>query len=163
MWSWGGKRTHSRVCRLKKGKMMHMTFYWGTKATLLFDEWVTKTPLQYYLSLLGIIIFAVVHEWLFTFRVRLASKKGSPRADGLDRPLLDQFPKQKSLAFQEGLVALLYGVNASTGYLLMLLVMSFNGGVFIAVVVGLVNGYAFFRSKTGPEDTNQIADPCCVG
>ncbi|OAE21453.1 hypothetical protein AXG93_3506s1270 [Marchantia polymorpha subsp. ruderalis] len=128
--------------------MMHMTFYWGTIATLLFDEWVTRTPLQYYLSLVAIVIFAIIHEWLFMFRVSIASKQNGPRAGGLENnaPLLEKLPAPKSGVW-DIIVALLYGVNASTGYLLMLLVMSFNGGVFIAVVVGLVIGFALFSTS----------------
>ncbi|BBN08395.1 solute carrier family 31 (copper transporter), member 1 [Marchantia polymorpha subsp. ruderalis] len=144
--------------------MMHMTFYWGTIATLLFDEWVTRTPLQYYLSLVAIVIFAIIHEWLFMFRVSIASKQNGPRAGGLENnaPLLEKLPAPKSGVW-DIIVALLYGVNASTGYLLMLLVMSFNGGVFIAVVVGLVIGFALFRSKSASVDINKISDSCCVG
>ncbi|KAG6556342.1 hypothetical protein Mapa_002285 [Marchantia paleacea] len=145
--------------------MMHMTFYWGTQATLLFDEWVTKTLLQYYLSLLAIVIFAIIHEWLFMLRVCIASKQSSPRAGGPEHnvPLLEKLPAPKSGVYRDTMVALLYGVNASTGYLLMLLIMSFNGGVFIAVVVGLVIGFALFRSKSASVDVNKISDSCCVG
>lgn len=146
--------------------MMHMTFYWGTDATLLFDQWMTDTYVQYFMSLLAIVLFGILHEWLFNLRVVLAQKKGAaparPHHDGEQSvPFLEKahVPPGKGKDF---LVVLLYGVNAGTGYLLMLLVMSFNGGVFLAVVLGLLVGFALFRSHVASESYNS-SDVCHAG
>lgn len=142
--------------------MMHMTFYWGISATLLFDQWMTSTLVQYLMSLLVIFLFAIVHEWLYSLRGLLASKKrpSPPRAHDpeISVPLLQKLPVPQNPGVKETLVALLYGINAGTGYLLMLLVMSYNGGVLIAVVLGLVTGFALFRSDVGSG-----ADVCHTG
>jgi copper transporter 1 len=143
--------------------MMHMTFYWGIGATLLFDQWVTKTVFQYLLSLVAIFLFGILHEYFYNLRVVLNSKKsGPPTRHHLDSentvPFLEKahVPPGKAKDF---LVVLLYGVNAGTGYLLMLLVMSFNGGVFLAVVLGLLVGFALFRSHVASESFNS-SDVC---
>ena len=54
--------------------------------------------------------------------------------------------------------AVLFGINSGIGYLLMLVVMSFNGGVFLAVVLGLTIGYVLFRSED--ENSTHLENPC---
>ncbi|KAL2525676.1 Copper transporter 5 [Abeliophyllum distichum] len=56
--------------------------------------------------------------------------------------------------------AILFGVNSAIGYFLMLAIMSFNGGVFIAVVLGLAVGYLFFRSSGDGEEVVVADNPC---
>ncbi|KAI3914372.1 hypothetical protein MKW98_014979 [Papaver atlanticum] len=57
-------------------------------------------------------------------------------------------------------VSILFGVNSAIGYLLMLAVMSFNGGVFIAVVFGLSVGYFVFRSGSDDDEVMVLNNPC---
>ncbi|CAN0921059.1 Copper transporter 5 [Linum grandiflorum] len=55
--------------------------------------------------------------------------------------------------------ALLFGINSAIGYFLMLAIMSFNGGVFLAIVLGLALGYLLFRSG---DDELVVADNPCA-
>jgi len=57
--------------------------------------------------------------------------------------------------------SVLFGVNSAIGYLLMLAIMSFNGGVFVAIVVGLTIGYFLFRSQ-GEEEAAVVVDNSCA-
>ncbi|GJY42930.1 copper transporter 5.1-like protein [Tanacetum coccineum] len=56
--------------------------------------------------------------------------------------------------------SVMFGVNSALGYLLMLAVMSFNGGVFVAIVVGLAVGYLLFRS--GDDEQVVVVDNPCA-
>ncbi|XP_071740583.1 copper transporter 5.1-like [Rutidosis leptorrhynchoides] len=55
--------------------------------------------------------------------------------------------------------SLLFGINSALGYCLMLSIMSFNGGVFVAIVVGLAVGYFLFRSGDD-EQVVAVDNPC---
>ncbi|TKW33344.1 hypothetical protein SEVIR_2G228000v4 [Setaria viridis] len=153
--------------------MMHMTFYWGKSATILFDGWRTSTWLGYLLSLVALLLAAAFYQYLEALRIRVklaagggAGKQQAPSipppagSDPSRAPLL-----APALAFAAGrwparvAVAAMFGVNSGLGYLLMLAVMSFNAGVFIAVVVGLALGYLAFRSSDG-EDLVVVDNPC---
>jgi Ctr copper transporter family len=84
------------------------------KLTLWFEGWKTESVGSYLATLALLFLLAVGQEGLHALRSKLVP----------DSP--------QSLA--------LYGANALLSYLLMLAVMSFNGGVLIVVVAGMVAG-----------------------
>ncbi|KAF7114866.1 hypothetical protein RHSIM_RhsimUnG0073900 [Rhododendron simsii] len=144
--------------------MMHMTFYWGRDVTLLFDSWKTKTWVEYSLTLLTCFLFSAFYQYLEDRRLRLKQPQlssSSSTAPTTTTPLLES-----KLGGGGGgarspvklLGALMFGVNSAIGYMLMLAVMSFNGGVFVAVVVGLSAGYLAFRSND--RDVVVVDNPC---
>ncbi|KAK1308296.1 Copper transporter 5.1 [Acorus calamus] len=140
--------------------MMHMTFYWGKKVTLLFDSWRTDSWTSYGLTLLAVLIASVFYQYLEDRRLRfkaLSRSKPSPPSDESPFFLLGYTGggNRSSARFAS---AILFGINSAIGYMLMLAVMSYNWGVFIAVVVGLAIGYLFFR--TGDEAV--IIDNACA-
>jgi copper transporter 1 len=147
--------------------MMHMTFYWGTSATILFDGWRTSAWTGYLLSLLALFLAAAFYQYLEAFRIRLKILSGAKAetlpppagSDAARAPLLGPALLPGGRCSAKVATAALFGVNAGIGYLLMLAVMSFNGGVFIAVVVGLAAGYLAFRSSDG-EDLVVVDNPC---
>ncbi|KAG2635262.1 copper transporter 5.1-like [Panicum virgatum] len=153
--------------------MMHMTFYWGTSATILFDGWRTSTWLGYLLSLAALLLAAAFYQYLEALRIRFklvsgggaAASKQAPSipppagSDPSRAPLLAPALAAAGRWPARAAVAAMFGVNSALGYLIMLSVMSFNGGVFIAVVLGLALGYLAFRSSDG-EDLVVVDTPC---
>ncbi|KAE8658002.1 Copper transporter 5.1 [Hibiscus syriacus] len=139
--------------------MMHMTLYWGKHVTLLIDSWKTDSWLSYLLTLLACFIFASFYQYMEDRRLRfrsLASSNPSPPTygGGSAVPLLPNYRNSAKFA-----TALLFGINSAIGYLLMLAIMSFNGGVFLAIVLGLAVGYLLFRSA---DDEKVVVENVCA-
>ncbi|VFQ60762.1 unnamed protein product [Cuscuta campestris] len=146
--------------------MMHMTFYWGTRVTLLFDFWKTDSATSYALSLIACLVAAVFYQYMEDRRQRfklvssLAAKKASDHPSPIDAPLLHSVSAaSRRLNPARFAGAVLFAISSAIGYLLMLAIMSFNGGVFIAVVSGLAVGYLIFRGG-GEEDVLVVDNPC---
>ncbi|ONI03568.1 hypothetical protein PRUPE_6G265700 [Prunus persica] len=111
----------------RRKMMMHMTFFWGHSAEVLFSGWPGRdNPVMYALSLLCVFVLAVLVELLSHCSVF------KPGANGLAVGFL-----------QTGL----YTLRSGLSYLVMLAVMSFNGGVFLAVVAGHAVGFLLFGSR----------------
>ncbi|TKY74846.1 Copper transporter 5 [Spatholobus suberectus] len=141
--------------------MMHMTFYWSKKVTLLIDSWKTNDWTDYLLTLLACLVVSVFYQFLENRRISLRLiGAGKPFPAEIETPLL-----RRSLAGNGAKVAVkvagafLFAVSSAIGYLLMLAVMSFNGGVFVAIVVGLALGYFFFRNEG---ENSLVVDASCA-
>ncbi|XP_057537935.1 copper transporter 5 [Amaranthus tricolor] len=128
--------------------MMHMTFYWGTKMVLLFDFWKTESWLSYSLSLLFCYLFAAFYQYMEDRRLSILAMGIIPPSQGSgNTPLLPPRLGTRLTKSSRFATAVLFGVNSAIGYVLMLAVMSYNGGVLIAIVLGLAVGYFLFRAK----------------
>ncbi|XP_013627268.1 copper transporter 5-like, partial [Brassica napus] len=131
------------------------------KATILFDFWKTDSWLSYILTLLACFVFAAFYQYLENRRLQFKSLSStrhppSPRT-GVSAPLI---PKSSTRSAAKAASVVFFGVNAAIGYLLMMLAaMSFNGGVFIAIAVGLTVGYLVFRSDDDGVNA-AVENPC---
>ena len=75
----------------------------------------------------------------------------------------DASPSRLSLKLvDKAVISGLYTLSAGISYFLMLMVMTYNGGVFIAVVVGLGMGYFFFGFDRAAVANQAMSDTCCV-
>lgn len=136
---------------------MHMTLYWGIKVTLLVDSWKTDSWYSYLLTLLACLLFSSFYQYMEDRRLRFkALSSAKPTAPAPTTPLLAKRGRVTAARFA---AAVLFGVNSAIGYVLMLAIMSFNGGVFLAIILGLSVGYFFFRSAD-EEDVVVVDNPC---
>jgi copper transporter 1 len=71
-----------------------------------------------------------------------------------ERPII-QPHSQGTVALFKLFRTAIYFLHMGLSYLLMLAVMSFNVGVFLATVLGLAVGYAFFLLRLDPTDGAQ--------
>lgn len=107
--------------------MMHMTFYWGNNAEILFSGWPGAGHGRMYgLSLLVVFLLAAFVEWIS--RSKIIKPGSNDVVSGL-------------------LLTLLHALRMGIAYLVMLALMSFNGGVFIAAVAGHALGFLVFGTK----------------
>ncbi|XVE53977.1 hypothetical protein DITRI_Ditri03aG0045700 [Diplodiscus trichospermus] len=140
--------------------MMHMTLYWGKDVTLLIDSWKTDSWLSYLLTLLACFLFSSFYQYMedrrLSFRSLASSNTPQPSSADAGVPLLPNYHRSAKFA-----TAVLFGINSAIGYILMLAIMSFNGGVFLAIVLGLAVGYFFFRCAD--EEAVVVENVCACG
>ncbi|KAK4374086.1 hypothetical protein RND71_004763 [Anisodus tanguticus] len=106
--------------------MMHMTFFWGGNAEILFSGWPGNNNI-------GMYIFALFVVFLIAFFVECLSHTN--------------YIKESTNHVAAGLIqTALYGVRIGLAYLVMLAVMSFNGGIFLAAIAGHTLGFLVFGS-----------------
>ncbi|KAH7422324.1 hypothetical protein KP509_12G003700 [Ceratopteris richardii] len=131
--------------------MMHMTFYWGKQATILFDGWKTTTWLSYSLSLVALFLSSIVLQYFSNLEITnffTGKTSSSTSFPPIEASLLGKDTSSTSLG-KKLLRSGIFGVRVGIGYLLMLAAMSFNGGVFIAIVLGFAVGhFVFFKDTT---------------
>ncbi|XP_020208053.1 copper transporter 2 [Cajanus cajan] len=107
--------------------MNMMSFYWGKDAIVLFAGWPDQSAGMYFLAILFVFILAMTTEVL------------------ANQPLI----KPRTSPLVGGMVqASVHLVRVGFTYLLMLAVMSFNGGIFIAAVLGHAFGFFIAKSRT---------------
>lgn len=107
--------------------MMHMSFYWGKDAIILFSGWPNGTLGMYILAFFCVFLLAAAIE---IFSVSPTAKTGTdnPRAGALIQTCV-------------------YAVRVGFVYMVMLAVMSFNLGIFIAAVAGHTVGFFLVKVR----------------
>eukprot|EP01055_Gregarina_sp_Pseudo9_P001643 Gregarina_sp_Pseudo_9__1642@NODE_2103_length_1148_cov_116_592426_g1941_i0_p2_GENE_NODE_2103_length_1148_cov_116_592426_g1941_i0NODE_2103_length_1148_cov_116_592426_g1941_i0_p2_ORF_typecomplete_len184_score32_65Ctr/PF04145_15/7_2e22DUF1129/PF06570_11/0_095DUF2207/PF09972_9/0_33HisKA_4TM/PF16926_5/10_NODE_2103_length_1148_cov_116_592426_g1941_i0423974 len=110
--------------------VMQMTFINSPKVTLLWKGWTTETYKTYIPSLFALVAIGIATVYLKAFRVELDRK-------------LKKLVRWKAGAIRAGLAV----VSLVLEYCLMLCVMTYNVGVFLAVVAGVGVGVGLFSGS----------------
>ncbi|CAK8575847.1 unnamed protein product [Lathyrus sativus] len=124
--------------------MMHMTFYWGKDALILFNDWPAGNTGMYILALIIVFVMSVLIELLS--RTRLIKPGSNPVTAGLVQTLL-------------------HVLRVGLAYLVMLALMSFNGGVFLVAVLGHALGFLLsssaFRKQNHDDEPYDLPPISC--
>ena len=112
------------------GTSMYMDgFNWigSTCVIYLFPQWVLSTPGKFALACLGSILFGILLEYVLWKR----------------RAVYIMAPGRRRLI----LSVLVYGLQLSMGYFIMLVIMTYSGPLFVSTVGGMMLGHALFNAQ----------------
>ncbi|KAJ6331597.1 hypothetical protein OIU76_010056 [Salix suchowensis] len=126
----GSMRRHRKM--MVHNTLMHNTFFWGHKTEVLFQGWPGSSTGMYAVALTFVFALAVLVEW-FNHHFSAIKPGTNKAAAGF---------------FQTGM----YAVRSGLSYMVMLAVMSFNGGIFLAAVGGHAVGFTLFGSRGKKSD-----------
>jgi len=101
----------------------------------LFQGWNVDSQVKYAFMLIGVLLMGVLHGALAYVR----------------HLLLDNSRLRSSLLMHQLCLSFVYGIQMVLAYWMMLLVMTYETGTFIALIFGLVIGYfifGFIEAKT---------------
>ncbi|KAM7205799.1 TCU-2, variant [Naviculisporaceae sp. PSN 640] len=128
---------------------MNMLFTWDTKdLCIVYRWWHVDSTLSLVISLLAIVAFVAGYEALRE-GIRRFEISSNKRAETVPRQNKVEVTRRAHL-----LKSILYGVQNFYAFLIMLIFMTYNGWVMIAVSVGAALGYFLFGgSTTATKDT----------
>lgn len=156
--------------------MMPMTFWVGYQLQLLWGGWNIETKTQYFFSFLTVVVMAIVRRALLQFALQRskAPVQGTPLSPLIGRKGGDApaSPAGSSKLFRVFELTAYHAFAVTLAYLLMLVAMTFNVGMFLVVIIGEGLGFALVdarervsanRFAAQREDSGEIAaDDCCA-
>ncbi|TMW62489.1 hypothetical protein Poli38472_005107 [Pythium oligandrum] len=109
----------------------------GSCVMLFFKPWVLNSALKYVFGFLGCLGLSFGNEYLVKFREQMRKKLLAARKE---RPLDKMHRLQCKL-----LLSLMYMIQMTVAYFAMLVVMTYETGLFIALILGFGAGFIFFK------------------
>lgn len=122
-----------------------MFFQWSASVTILFQSWKTSEATRFYyiLSCVGISLLAFLLEGVrYAFHNLHSSSAIADNEKG--EMLVPKSCCSKAKLFTRAKEVAVYGVYMTLSYLVMLVIMTFNGGIFMSVVFGHCIGTLVF-------------------
>lgn len=124
----------------------HMQFFSaGVNVPILFKEWNLNTKTGLFLTCVGSILLGVLYQVVKCLR-QYAHRRYRVKERGTIK------------SREHGLQTLLYFVQMTSSYVLMLIIMTFNIWVFVSAIAGLGLGY-FLCGWAYPEMDNKMTCP----
>ncbi|OPB42938.1 Ctr copper transporter [Trichoderma guizhouense] len=128
---------------------MSMLFTWDTtNLCIVFRQWHIRSNLSLVLSLLAVVLIGIGYEYL---------RSVSRRYEASLAARLETVPRQnRDNASKRGHVikAILYAIQNFYAFMLMLVFMTYNGWVMVAVSLGAFLGYLLFGHSTSATKDN---------
>lgn len=155
--------------------MMQMYFHWSIYDYILFKTWVPYNALTYAISLIAVFLMALIHEGFkvaktnLEFRWRMKPKYQPVNSSYGSTKIQDK--SHSSIVYapfdlpKDLLRALYRTIDVALHFFIMLVTMTFNAGLFIAVVLGYGVGHLLFARLAKPQlpgalIENEIEENC---
>jgi len=136
---------------------MRMYFHFSFEDYILFKNWVPSNGLTYTISLIAVFFIALLHEGFKVLKVNMEirwkmnakyepSGSSSVNSKGVLTLVYSPFDWRR-----DSLRALYRAIDVALHFFVMLIAMTFNGGLFIAVVLGYGVGHLLFATLSRPQ------------
>lgn len=135
------------------GDHMPMYFHFSTKAIILFKEWEVSSVQGMVFSVIAVLILSALYEGLKYFREYLFKKYFSSleyssvsvlNDDGKTVTEIHKIARNRILSWPHAVQTVLHTIQMLVSFALMLIVMTYNVWLLLAVAVGMGIGYFFF-------------------
>jgi copper transporter 1 len=148
---------------------MPLFFTWSvSNVYILFEVFLVSGTWQYILALLAVFLLAVAHEALRAAQRATLAHAVPAAAESLNRQtsLSDETPLFREQPLPRRWPRLqmtsLYVLQLTLAYLLMAIVMTYNLGLFVAVIAGAAIGFfTFFGVGAAPPPSTTEPSPAC--
>jgi hypothetical protein len=122
---------------------MKMFFHFGFSEYVLFQDWIPRDGLEYYGTILVLILISILYEFLLAYYTVLEATWGLNIGVAVYPYAISGQARSGSIR----IAATRFGfkfLSSTIGYALMLVTMTFNVGLYFAVVLGLAIGHVLF-------------------
>ncbi|CAF1246492.1 unnamed protein product [Adineta ricciae] len=150
---------HNHSDSMHDHMMSQMAFHTGVTETILFESWITTSPSIFLISCIFIFILSILHEGIKEFHRFSEQERLTKQPVRLDDAIENELARMNTESlpttirtktkirpsYSERILSnILYTTNIILSYSLMLIAMTFNVYLFLAIVLGIGVGHFIF-------------------